>query len=126
MADTENLNSVFASASTSKDGLAPDALGVLESILRLYSITPQELFYKWESYCLKMAGGAGAGNGDESDIKLDLNTARMFQKDVRDEFEKGHQQGHHQKSGLRGSERRGINGVAATPKANTSGDFLGM
>lgn len=124
MADTENLNSLFASVSTSSNGLEPDVLGVLESILRLYSINPQELFYKWESYCLKMGAGAGAAN-DDSEIKLDINTARMFQKDVRDGFEKGHLQAHHQKGAARGSERKHTGGVTATPKAARS-DVFGM
>lgn len=125
MADTENLNSLFASATTTKNGLESDVLGVLESILRLYSITPQELFYKWESYCLKMGVGGGAANGDDNEVKLDLNTARMFQKDVRDGFEKGHQQSNQKNTG-RGLERKGANGITATPKPNGGGDVFGM
>jgi len=107
MAETqnENLNALFA---PSGNGLEPDILGVLESILRLYSITPQELFYKWESYCLKM--------GSE-ETKLDLGTARMFQKDVQDGLERSHQGRH--------SERKPV--VSATPRTTgKSGDVYGM
>ncbi|KAK5094296.1 DNA-directed DNA polymerase alpha subunit pol12 [Exophiala xenobiotica] len=101
----ENLNSLFA---PSGNGLEPDILGVLESILRLYSITPQELFYKWESYCLKM--------GSE-ETKLDLGTARMFQKDVQDSLERSHQG--------RQSERKPT--VSATPRTTgKSSDVYGM
>ncbi|KAJ9653942.1 DNA-directed DNA polymerase alpha subunit pol12 [Neophaeococcomyces mojaviensis] len=100
----ENLNALFAPA---RDGLQPDILGVLESILRLYSISPQELFYKWESYCLKM--------GPE-ETKLDLPTARMFQKDVQDNFERSNE-------GKR-SERKPA--VSATPRTASKGDVYGM
>ncbi|KAK5085548.1 DNA-directed DNA polymerase alpha subunit pol12 [Lithohypha guttulata] len=104
-AQNENLNALFAPVG---NGLEPDIVGVLESILRLYSITPQELFYKWESYCLKM--------GSEETV-LDLPTARMFQKDVQDGLERSHQGKH--------SERKPI--VNATPRtAVKSGDVYGM
>lgn len=107
MAETqnENLNSFFAPTG---NGLEPDVLGVLESILRLYSLTPQELFWKWESYCLKM--------GPE-DTSLDLGTARMFQKDVQDGLERSHQGTH--------SDRKPM--VSATPRSTTrGGDVYGM
>lgn len=122
-ASKENLNGLFAP--TSSEGLEADILGVLESILRLYSITPQELFYKWESYCLKMGGGAGADNGESGEVKLDLDTARMFSKDVRDGFERSAQQTHGRGAG-KASEKKS-HGVNATPKAGASGgDVFGM
>jgi DNA polymerase alpha subunit B len=122
-ASKENLNALFAH--TSQNGLEEDVMGVLESILRLYSITAQELFYKWESYCLKMVGSAGAGNGDEGEVKLDIHTARMFSKDVRDGFEREAQQTHGKSTG-RGSEKKS-NGVYATPRpGGGSGAVFGM
>ncbi len=51
--------------------LTPNVLGELQSILRIHSISPQELSYKWESYTMKM--------GTEQ-TKLDLTTARAFKK----------------------------------------------
>lgn len=100
-----NLNTLFSPAG---NGLEPDVLGVLESIMRLYSIDPQQLFWKWESYCLKM--------GPE-DTKLDLATARMFQKDVQDSLEHSHQG--------KSSARR--TAVAATPRSTVkSNDVYGM
>jgi DNA polymerase alpha subunit B len=99
----ENLDAVFDPAG---DGLPADVLGVLESTMRLHSLTPDALFVKWEVYCLKMGG----------ESKLDLDTARMFAKDVQDGVERDH---HQQKS-----ERKS---VAATPRgANATGDVFGM
>lgn len=104
----ENINALFA---PSGDGLPDDILGVLESILRLHSISAQELFYKWESYCLKMG---------PDETKLDLQNARMFQKDVQDGVERSHQI----KQQGRGSERKPA--IAATPHAASNGDVFGM
>src|SRR5271170_5978668 len=103
-----DLNGLFAPSSA----LSPDIMGELESMLRLYSISPQELFYKWESYSLKM--------GSE-DTKLDLDTVRMFKKDVQDSVERSHPNKH---TG-RGLERKIV--VASTPRAPTAnGDVFGM
>lgn len=101
----ENLNALFAPAG---DGLQSDILEVLESLLRLYSITAQELFYKWESYCLKM--------GSE-ETKLDLATARMFQKDVQGSLERINEG--------KGSERKPA--INSTPRTvGGRGDVYGM
>lgn len=101
----ENLNALFSPA---ENGLEQDVLGVLESIMRLYSINAQELFWKWESYCLKM--------GPE-DTKLDLPTARMFQKDVQDSLENNHQ----------GKQSTRKPTVTATPRSTVkSNDVYGM
>ncbi|KIX08500.1 uncharacterized protein Z518_03156 [Rhinocladiella mackenziei CBS 650.93] len=102
----ENLNAVFDPAGR---GLSPDILGVLESTLRLHSMTADELFIKWEVYCLKM--------GSE-ETKLDLETARLFAKDVQDGVERGIA-----KSGPK-SERKSV--VHATPRASGNGDVFGM
>jgi DNA polymerase alpha subunit B len=103
----EDLNGYFCPSSD--DGLPYDILGELESILRLHSISPQELFYKWESYSLTM--------GEET--KLDLETVRMFKKDVQDALERD----------SRGKETsrtdRGT-GVTATPRALAKGDVYRM
>ena len=103
-----DLNDLF----TPSSALSPDIMGELESMLRLYSISPQELFYKWESYSLKM--------GSE-DTKLNLETVRMFKRDVKDGLERDT----HSRHVGRGSERK--NNVAATPRSATSGgDVFGM
>ncbi|KEF53560.1 DNA polymerase alpha subunit B [Exophiala aquamarina CBS 119918] len=110
----ENLNSVFDPTGR---GLEPDIIEVLESILRLHSITPDELFIKWEVYSLKM--------GSE-ETKLDLPTARMFARDVQDAVERG---GHdrmqkHMSGRVPGSERKGA--AHATSRAVGNGDMFGM
>lgn len=102
------LNGMFAPSG----GLPPDVIGELESILRLHSISVQELFYKWESYSLKM--------GSE-DTKLDLDTVRMFKKDVQDSLERN---GHDRHAG-RGADKK--SNVGATPRnTTTGGDVFGM
>ncbi|KAF2087912.1 DNA polymerase alpha/primase associated subunit [Saccharata proteae CBS 121410] len=58
--------------------LPAEVLGELQSMLRLYSISPQELFYKWESYSIKMG----------SDTSLNLRTARDLKKDIQDALER--------------------------------------
>jgi hypothetical protein len=106
----EELNSLFAPSSS--NGLPPDVLGELQSMLRLHSIAAQELFYKWESYSLKM--------GSE-DTKLTLDTVRAFKKDVQDALERESRG----KSHIRSADKR--NGVGATPRAVTSNsDVFGM
>ncbi len=104
----EDLNSYFCPSSD--NGLPADVLGELESTLRLHSISPQELFYKWESYSLKM--------GSE-ETKLDLDTVRMFKKDVQDGLERDNRGKHATRT-----DRR--NGVAATPRSALTGDVFGM
>jgi hypothetical protein len=111
MADSkENIDGLFAPSVP--NGLALDVMGELESIMRLHSISPQELFYKWESYSMKMGA---------EDTKLDLDTVRMFKKDVQNSVERSHPSKH---TG-RGSERKSA--VASTPRAPTAnGDVFGM
>ena len=109
MADNaEELNGYF-SAGESK--LPPDILGELQSTIRLHSISPQELFYKWESYCIKM--------GSE-ETKLDLGTARAFKKDVQEILERESRG----KAHMRSADKKGSH---ATPRNNGNiGDTFGM
>ncbi|PGH27689.1 hypothetical protein AJ80_00704 [Polytolypa hystricis UAMH7299] len=111
MEDTvEELNDVFARSCPS--GLPNDVLGELQSILRLHSTTPQELFYKWESYCMKM--------GAEETV-LDLATARGLKKDIQDTLERESRGKNH----LRGSEKKST--MSATPRAIANNhDMFGM
>lgn len=103
----EDVNTYFA---TSPDnGLPPDIRGELESVMKLHSISPQELFYKWESYSLKM--------GSE-DTKLDLDTVRMFKKDIQDGLDRDSRGKHTGRADRRGA-------VNATPRGAGSG-FHGL
>ncbi|KIW33432.1 uncharacterized protein PV07_00284 [Cladophialophora immunda] len=108
----ENLNAVFDPAG---NGLSGDILGVLESILRVHSLTPDELFIKWEVYCLKM--------GSE-ETKLDIETARMFAKDVQDSVERGERAQHTAPKSAVKSERKSL--VHATPRTVGTSDVFGM
>lgn len=109
MADTdvEQLNELFAP--NAKSGLEPDILAELQSTMRLHSIPPQELFYKWESYSMKIG----------SDMKLNLETARQLKKDVQDKMDVEMRS----KAHVRSVEKR----IGATPRnISNSGDVFGM
>lgn len=104
----DELNELFAASAPG--GLQPDVLAELESMLRLHSIPPQELFYKWESYSMKM--------GD--DTRLNIDTVRAFKKDVQEILERESRGKATNRSAQRGA-------VQATPRAiNSSSDVLGM
>lgn len=55
-----------------------EVLGELGSMLVYYGIDAQELFYKWEAYCIKM--------GPE-ELKLELETVLNFKRDVKEQVE---------------------------------------
>ncbi|GLA05959.1 DNA polymerase alpha subunit B [Aspergillus niger] len=101
------LNELFAAAAP--DGLPKDVLTELQSILRIHSISAQELFYKWESYCLKMG---------PDELKMDLGAVRLFKKDVQDTLER-------EARGKAGRQMERKPAVPATPRAATS-DVFGM
>lgn len=104
MANNEiELNDHFQVAGESS--LPVDVLGELQSISRLHSMTPQELFYKWESYCMKMG----------PDTRLDMDTARAFKKDVQDVLDVEARN----KTHVRSVDKRTIH---ATPRAAGIGD----
>ncbi|OJJ51035.1 hypothetical protein ASPZODRAFT_127031 [Penicilliopsis zonata CBS 506.65] len=105
---TAELNELFAGSSP--DGLPQDVLAELLSILRVHSIPAQELFYKWESYCLKM--------GPE-ETRMNLDTVRAFKRDVQEALERDSRS----KTG-RHAEKRGA--VTATPRATASSDMFDM
>ena len=50
------------------------AVEELKSMLRLYDITPEELFFKWESYCIRL--------GYDSDVKISVEHVTDFKRDV--------------------------------------------
>ncbi|CAZ83810.1 unnamed protein product [Tuber melanosporum] len=91
--------------------LTPEVLGELESMLRIYGIGAEELFYKWESYCIKM--------GSE-DTKLNLDTVLVFKKDVQELF------GKEIKSKKRMHVANTSRPVARTPRVKATGDHVGF
>ena len=108
MADLKDeLNELFATPNTH---LQQDVQGELQSIVRIHSLSPQELFFKWEAYSLKM----GAEN-----THMDYKTARDFKKDLQDGLErdsraKAHTQSAHKRT------------MAATPRNANTGDVFGV
>lgn len=109
MADStvEELNALFATPGTE---LEPDVLSELQSIMRLHSIPPQELFYKWESYSIKLSS---------EDLKLNINSARALKKDVQDGLEREIRG----KAHIRSADKRG----GGTPRnVSSNGDVFGM
>ena len=102
------VNTLFAPSNA--DGLSPDVMGELRSILRLHQTSPQELFYKWESYSLKMGS---------DDTKLDLKTARAFKVDVQETLEREQRGKTHIKT-----EKRQLN--VAPRNISSNADVFGM
>src|SRR4051812_2554351 len=95
--EATQIREIFASSNPNIPG---DVLHELLSITRLLSIDAQELFYKWESYVLKM--------GTEN-TKLEHKTVKDFKKDLQDALERDTRaKGHH------AAPRRSM---AATPRA---------
>ncbi|KAI7574638.1 DNA polymerase alpha 70 kDa subunit, partial [Hortaea werneckii] len=91
--------------------LPDDVAAELQHIVRLLDLNPQEVFFKWESYVIKM--------GVES-TKLDLKTVRDFKKDLQDALER-ESRAKGQPVAHGGSAKK----TSATPRA-TGGDVFGM
>ena len=109
MANTKvELNELFAIHPVTE--LPPDVLGELQSMLRLHSISPQELLYKWESYSMKMG---------MDQASLDLGTARALKKDLQEILERDSRG----KAHVRSVDKRG---AFATPKAGKDGNVFDM
>lgn len=103
----EELNTLFAAPGTE---LEADVLTELQSIMRLHSIPPQELFYKWESYSIKMGS---------DELKLNVESARALKKDVQEGLEREQRS----KAHVRSAEKR----VGGTPRnVSSNGDVFGM
>lgn len=106
-ATAAELNELFVASYP--DGLPKDILAELQSVLRVHSITAEELFYKWESYSIKM--------GEE--VKLNLDTVRGFKHDVQEALER-------ESRGKAGRQTGKRNAVTATPRAAAGSDMFGM
>ncbi|KXL44844.1 hypothetical protein M433DRAFT_108778 [Acidomyces richmondensis BFW] len=105
MADVQVLYDTFGTE------LSQDVATELQHIQRLLDLSAQELFFKWESYVLKM--------GAENTI-LDFKTVCDFKKDLQDALERD--------ARVKGQAAHGAaKKVAATPRAGTGGgDVFGM
>ncbi|KAK0859369.1 DNA-directed DNA polymerase alpha subunit pol12 [Friedmanniomyces endolithicus] len=109
MSDSDKLADLFAPSAGGS--LSDDVANELHHILRLLDLSAQELFFKWESYVIKM----GVEN-----TTLDSKTARAFKKDLQDALEReSRAKGHvvHQSAAKR---------TTATPRGGGGGDVFGM
>lgn len=91
------------------DDLEPDVLAELQSIMRIHSIDVQELWFKWESYSMKMGS---------DDMNMGVESARALKEDIREGLEKENRKKDHLTSNKRA--------VAATPRAGGGRDVYGM
>lgn len=88
--------------------LEPDILAELISTMRLHDLSAEDLFFKWESFCMKL---------DHDAQIVTLDAVRNLKQNIQDALEKSRQQTHIK------AERK----VAATPRgAAKGGDVFGM
>ena len=82
MADAK-LNERFAAGD---DQLEPDIVYQLQSIMNMHGLSVQELFYKWEAYCIKF-------DVQESvQAALTIDRLRAFKQDLQDSLERRNQE----------------------------------
>lgn len=110
MDDTAELTERFERYCGTNDSDVPsDVLNELQSIQRIFSISAEELDFKWQAYNMKMGG---------EENKLDLKTARDFKKNLQDTLEK--------ESRGKVQQRNDSKRVAPTPRAAKGGDMYDM
>ncbi|OAX85467.1 hypothetical protein ACJ72_00146 [Emergomyces africanus] len=110
MEDTiRKLNDAFSGSCPS--GVPQDVATELQSIMRLHSMSAQDLSYKWDAYCLKMGA---------EETTLNLDTVRGLKRDVQDTLERESRG----KSHMRGADKRST--ILATPRAANTRDVFGM
>lgn len=109
MADLDaQINQYFAQG----DSPVPqDVMNELRHIIQLLSLSPEDLYYKWDSYVITM--------GAET-TRLDYKTVRDFKKTLQDAFERDTRKSNN----VQGSSKR----AAATPRATAMGgsDVFGI
>ena len=108
-ADVQELNERFA---VGDQQLEPDMLAELQSIMRMHSLSVQDLFFKWESYCIKM---------DMDEMRLSVENLRSLKREIQDALERENRD---RLAHVVKTERK----TGATPRTNiknNSGDYLG-
>lgn len=88
--------------------LEPDVINALKSIMRLHQLSVQDLYFKWESYCMKL---------DMSEFRATIDTLSAFRQDLQDTLERSNRSQTHTKT-----EKR----VGATPRVAKGNDVFGM
>lgn len=109
MADSavSELNELFGAGDK---GLGQDVVVEMQSIMRLHNLEPQDLFFKWESYCIKL---------DIEATQPSYEKMRGFKQDLQDALEKSTRT----QSQTKPDKHR----VGATPRAGAKGgDVFGM
>lgn len=88
--------------------LEPDVLAELQSLLRLHGVSAEDLFYKWESYCMRLETEANV---------VTLAALKGFKQSTLDDLEKDNQ-------AKAAADRR----IGATPRsiAKGGGDVFSM
>ncbi|KAL1844678.1 hypothetical protein VTK73DRAFT_2044 [Phialemonium thermophilum] len=94
------LNERFASGDRE---LEPDVVAELRSIMRLYDLSPEDLFFKFESYSMKM---------ELEGVNPSIQVLRAFKQDIQSSLERSHRAQAHVKS-----EKR----AGATPRSTAKG-----
>lgn len=108
MADLESqINKFFAAPDTT---LPQDVMTELLHTLQLMSLSPEDLYYKWDSYVIQM--------GAET-TKLDYKTVRDFKKTLQDALERDSRNKH--------AAQNATKRTTATPRAAAGGgDVFGI
>ncbi|KAJ8110808.1 hypothetical protein ONZ43_g5781 [Nemania bipapillata] len=106
-AGVEELNELFA---TSNTPLEHNVVVELRSIMQLHSLSAQDLYFKWESYCMRL---------EMADMKLSVEALGALKQDLLDALERSNRSQVQIKT-----ERR----TGATPRAaaKNGGDVFGM
>lgn len=111
-ADVQELTERFA---VGDQQLEPDMVTELQSIMRMHSLSPQDLFFKWESYCIKM---------DMDELRLTVENLRALKRDIQDALERENRDRHAHV--VKTEKRPGATPRAAVKNPGAGGDFLGM
>lgn len=111
-ADVQELNERFA---TGDKPLEADMVAELQSIMRMHSLSVQDLFFKWESYCIKM---------DMDEMRLSVENLRNLKRDIQDAFER---EARNQQAHVVKTEKRAGAAPRVAGKGGVSGsDVFGM
>ncbi len=108
-ADVAGLNERFAPPGGKE--LEADVVFELQSIMRMHELTPQDVFFKWESYCIKM---------DTDEMWPSMERLRAFKQDLQDALERSNRSQAH----IKADNKR----AGATPRTAVKGggDVFGM
>jgi DNA polymerase alpha subunit B len=89
----------------------PEVMAELRNMLVLYGVDAQELFFKWESYCIKML---------PEEVKMTLDSVRAFKESVQSILEK------EMRGKARMQHQAAPTTTMRTPRPRDSGDVYGM